>query len=586
MSYNDHRSLSSSSLSAKEKANIARNLNDIERMRNVYKGNLEKNQREAEERRKADERRKEREQDMRHQQQMNAAMEESQRRINEENRRAEEALLRQKEEYAERERAREAEHSERLQRQQQAMIDNMNEAENERRRKQMAVSYLDYDRYNELYYYYDERGDYIDTQEARKRWQMRNCKSYRTYDPKDDFWEYFLDGRKTVIDRKAARYLWERENCPDYLNYDEEADWNMYRYGDKFISTSEALELWLKEKAGTPEVKAYNIKKQTVKIFETISKGIESPTKILTMDISDFEKSSEIKSINNKKKEIATKVRKLHKYDSNIAESFLKTVLSFALVIYCLSPFLYFVKAFNRGNANVVKVVEKVYNILYNWDTVMFFFLILLVVTAIIIIIERVIKANIKPKIQYYMNEMEDLEKELENYKDLCKEVYVNFLPKCTTIVTLSLVKMFAIGWNIKGTMIQCGALYHLIERFKHKNYVRPLYLYYSQVSIDIHPEIAVDPTFASLTASLYCYEKLRSRHFGDYYKDFHDEPLELAFSQEEIEALSQKGLKMTITYLSSEAADSIVLMLRDMGIRAKKLEKKDVLLKQGPAGI
>lgn len=574
MSYNDHRSLSSSSLSAKEKANIARNLNDIERMRNVYKGNLEKNQREAEERRKADERRKEREQDMRHQQQMNAAMEESQRRINEENRRAEEALLRQQAEYAERERAREAEHSERLLRQQQARIDNMNEAENERRRKQMAVSYLDYNRNYELYYYYDERGDYINTNEARKRWQMRNCKSYRTYDPKDDFWEYFLDGRKTVIDRKAARYLWERENCPDYLNYDEEADWNMYRYGDKFISASEALKLWLKEKAGTPEVKAYNIKKQTVKIFETVCKGKpELPDVLISKDpyIDDIIDRPEYKNINKAIENNRSRIYELNNPRSS--NSAVSTVLAIGIIV----SFSFLIIGVISGN-----------------DGVAIWFVPGLIATLIFVGIAGIYDKN---KNAEYKDETtieiiriqkmnKDLEKELENYKDLCREVNENFLPTYTHATTLNSVTIYSIGYNIKQTMKRCGALYHLIERFKHKNYVRPLYLYYSQVSIDIRPEIAADPTFASLTASLYCYEKLRSRHFGDYYKNFHDEPLELAFSQKEIDVLSQKGLKMTITYLSSEAADSIVLMLRDMGIRAKKLEKKDVLLKQGPAGI
>ena len=151
--------------------------------------------------------------------------------------------------------------------------------EQEYRRKQMAVSYTEYDPENELYYYYDHKGDYIDTIEARLRWQTINCKSYTTYDPDDEFWQYFLDKEGEVIPRDEARKLWELENCPDFKDFDPEGNWTMYRLGDGYISREEALEKWKAENADSPEVKRLNCEKIVYSIRKTlIDETVAFPT--------------------------------------------------------------------------------------------------------------------------------------------------------------------------------------------------------------------------------------------------------------------------------------------------------------------
>ncbi len=145
--------------------------------------------------------------------------------------------------------------------------------EQEYRRKQMAVSYTEYDPENELYYYYDHKGDYIDTIEARLRWQTINCKSYTTYDPDDEFWQYFLDKEGEVIPRDEARKLWELENCPDFKDFDPEGNWTMYRLGDGYISREEALEKWKAENADSPEVKRLNCEKIVYTIKKILLNG-------------------------------------------------------------------------------------------------------------------------------------------------------------------------------------------------------------------------------------------------------------------------------------------------------------------------
>ncbi len=150
----------------------------------------------------------------------------------------------------------------------------------EKKRKEMAVSYTEYDRNNEYYYYYDERGDYLDTKQARLRWQQLHAPSYLEYDPKDDFWQFFLDGSDKVIPRKTAFDLWQPDHCPDYRSYSEGAVWTAYRCGDSLISAKEARERWLKECADSDGVKEYLINEKVQQIISAADNGVIAPPKL------------------------------------------------------------------------------------------------------------------------------------------------------------------------------------------------------------------------------------------------------------------------------------------------------------------
>ena len=150
----------------------------------------------------------------------------------------------------------------------------------EKKRREMAVSYTEYDRNNEYYYYYDERGDYLDTMQARLRWQQLHAPSYLEYDPKDDFWQYFLDGFGKVIPRKEAFVLWQPDHCPDYRSYSEGAVWTTYRCGDGFISADDARERWLKECADSDGVKEYLIDEKVKQIISAADNGVIAPPKL------------------------------------------------------------------------------------------------------------------------------------------------------------------------------------------------------------------------------------------------------------------------------------------------------------------
>ena len=125
----------------------------------------------------------------------------------------------------------------------------------EMQRKQAALPFSEYDPNNEYYYYYDERGDYLDTYEARDRWQRENCKSYKTYDPENDFWKYYHDANGQLIDRQTAFEMWQKENCPDYNNYQERGFWTIYRCRDEFIPADETRKKWIEENPDDRKVK-------------------------------------------------------------------------------------------------------------------------------------------------------------------------------------------------------------------------------------------------------------------------------------------------------------------------------------------
>lgn len=255
-------------LSSKDRATVARNLMYIERMKNNMSPTSTNNNAAAaaEERRIAQER------------------EASERRITQEREESERRMLREREE-SERRITEEQERRARLEVEQEERLERMRaiaeaesydrqlDFEQERMHKRMAVSYKYYDRNFELHYYYDDRGDYIDTAAARSLWQRIHCESYTTYDPADTFWEFFLDDKGNVITRAQAFELWQLLNCPDYLSYREDAVWTKYRCGDGYISAEEACKRWLTECEGTEEVTAYHVGKKTLQIAETAASG-------------------------------------------------------------------------------------------------------------------------------------------------------------------------------------------------------------------------------------------------------------------------------------------------------------------------
>ena len=234
MAYNDNQQFDlTKPLDHTQRTIMARNLEMIENERRQMNGDRERREQE-------DMIKKQEESERR----LLREREESERRLAEEQarrRREEIELEQEREERLAKLRAREEEES----------YERQLEFEQERHRRAMAVSYRQYDRYNELYYYYSDRGDYISTDEARLLWQQLNAPSYLEFDPKDDFWEFFLDDEGNLISREQAFELWQPEHCPDYLDYEDGSIWTLYRKNGELISTSEACELWQTEKAGS-----------------------------------------------------------------------------------------------------------------------------------------------------------------------------------------------------------------------------------------------------------------------------------------------------------------------------------------------
>lgn len=253
-------------LTTAERATVARNLTHIERMKRSMSPVSTSNDSAAEERRiaqerEASERRKNQEREE-SERRMLRDREEAERRISEEHERRVMLEL-EREEQLSQLRSREKEEDRERQR----------EFDQDQRRRSMAVLYTEYDRRCELYYYLDERGDYIDAADARRRWQQLHAPSYLEYDPADRFWEVFTDDNGSLISRSQAFELWQLKNCPDYLSYSDNAVWTKYRCGDSFISAEEACKRWLAEREGSDEVKAHNVAQKVSQIAETAARG-------------------------------------------------------------------------------------------------------------------------------------------------------------------------------------------------------------------------------------------------------------------------------------------------------------------------
>ena len=200
--------------------------------------------------------------------------EESERRITQEREQLERERQEREEEHAENMLAIEKELARERARKEEESYQRMLDHQLETKRREMAVSYTEYDRYHELYYYYDERGDYLDAETARRRWQKLHAPSHLEFDPDDPFWEFFTDSEGKLITRDEAFDIWQLKNCPDYLSYSPDAIWTKYRCGDVYISADEARERWLTECADTDGVRAYRVGEKVLEIGKTAANGV------------------------------------------------------------------------------------------------------------------------------------------------------------------------------------------------------------------------------------------------------------------------------------------------------------------------
>ena len=270
MAYNDNQQFDlTKPLDPTKRTTMARNLEMIENERRWMNGDRE--------RREQEELIKKQEESQRR---LLREREEAERRLAQDQERRERERLEREEEHAQEMLEVERERAEIIALEEEKSYQRKLDYQQEKKRREMAVSYTEYDRNNEYYYYYDERGDYLDTMQARLRWQQLHAPSYLEYDPKDDFWQYFLDGFGKVIPRKEAFVLWQPDHCPDYRSYSEGAVWTTYRCGDGFISADDARERWLKECIDSDGVKEYLVNEKVQRIIFAADKGVIAPPKL------------------------------------------------------------------------------------------------------------------------------------------------------------------------------------------------------------------------------------------------------------------------------------------------------------------
>lgn len=270
MAYNDNQQFDlTKPLDPTKRTTMARNLEMIENERRWMNGDRE--------RREQEELIKKQEESQRR---LLREREEAERRLAQDQERRERERLEREEEHAQEMLEVERERAEIRALEEEKSYQRKLDYQQEKKRREMAVSYTEYDRNNEYYYYYDERGDYLDTMQARLRWQQLHAPSYLEYDPKDDFWQYFLDGFGKVIPRKEAFVLWQPNHCPDYRSYSEGAVWTTYRCGDGFISADDARERWLKECIDSDGVKEYLVNEKVQRIISAADNGVIAPPKL------------------------------------------------------------------------------------------------------------------------------------------------------------------------------------------------------------------------------------------------------------------------------------------------------------------
>ena len=270
MAYNDNQQFDlTKPLDPTKRTTMARNLEMIENERRWMNGDRE--------RREQEELIKKQEESQRR---LLREREEAERRLAQDQERRERERLEREEEHAQEMLEVERERAEIRALEEEKSYQRKLDYQQEKKRREMAVSYTEYDRNNEYYYYYDERGDYLDTMQARLRWQQLHAPSYLEYDPKDDFWQYFLDGFGKVVPRKEAFVLWQPDHCPNYRSYSEGAVWTTYRCGDGFISADDARERWLKECIDSDGVKEYLVNEKVQRIISAADKGVIAPPKL------------------------------------------------------------------------------------------------------------------------------------------------------------------------------------------------------------------------------------------------------------------------------------------------------------------
>lgn len=537
-------------LSSKDRATVARNLMYIERMKNNMSPTSTNSNAAAaaEERRILQER------------------EASERRIAQEREESERRMLREREE-SERRITEEQERRARLEVEQEERLERMRaiaeaesydrqlDFEQERMHKRMALSYKYYDRNYELHYYYDDRGDYIDTAAARSLWQRIHCESYTTYDPADTFWEYFLDDKGNVITRAQAFELWQPAHCPDYLDYEPDGFWTKYRCGEGFIPADEAKEKWLTEKAESPEVRRYICSQKTDHIADRLIDSFGLP------------------HLNSELKDTCKHL--LEEVDSaEAAKNHLISVRNVFGGIFCLLLFTAFV-LFCMGLDSFTKdIITK-----YHLDTVK---TLSLLGSFVLFCVWAKVNSKVNEKTKFADEKRERNTKYIENCKDcieLLSEVNSEIKEALEEHLTLRL-EHSGLAASVQTISNISEALHRLTRAGKRKTFPKELCYEYHVIEAEIPQEAETDEGYAPILAFLLGYANMKRRDFSTAPDSF---DLSSSEYSEQLHQLYQyRKCVVDIVYLSSEGARKIADMLCELGIKCKVRTRTATLLERG----
>ena len=485
--------------------------------------------------------------------------EESERRIAWEREQLEREKMEREEEYAEkmleiekelaRDRAREEEES------YQRELDYKQEV----RRREMAVSYTEYDRYHELYYYYDERGDYLDAETARLRWQKLHCKSYTTFDLNDTFWQFFLDGDGKIITRGQAFELWQPDHCPDYLEYEDEGIWSIYRCNGEIIPAYKARKLWLVEKSGSHEVKKYNVKMLALQIANTMAVGTAPLPEIITnpaVSESGTEKEiARLRQENEDKKKVLrhTPIYKFFRFCAATA-IILLALGSIGLAIWGM------LKTKDKPHPSFWE--RFVFNPLYILASFPF------VISGMIGTRKQYEKAAAGDK--YYDEENDRLFNYSNNLHILSNHYWLNHNSDPIGN-NESCEAALAEYMNTAKTVLSC------IKESDDMKYLCDIKYFYNEVTAELSSEILEDDVYSALVIFLLFYKEIREagftfdREMGEMIKEHYYELIE-----------NGKSISVTLTYLSDKAAGEIEALFKEAGVKTTDRKRGIALLEKG----
>ena len=546
-------------LSDKDRATIARNLMHIERMKQRMTpvssyGDTTAAERRIAQEREASERRITQERDA------------AERRINQEREESERRILREREESERRiteeqeRRARLEEEWEESRAKLRADIEAAHYNQQVRNDqdilyRRMAVSYTEYDPSHELCYYYDDRGTYIDTAAARGMWQRIHCKSYTTYDPADTFWEFFLDKSGNIITRDEAFTLWQPEHCPGYLNYEPDGIWTLYRCGDGFISSSEAKERWLREKADSTDVKYYICSGKTEEIAGRLPASFEIPLPDSKLRSACKPLSAEIDRINTLTDHLTA--------ISNCLMLIFVLILLAALILFCIGHDSFTESLLSKDYLNKVKSLTP---------PLAFFS------STVSLILAKIAKKKTalleRKEAQYntYIRNCDEVTELVDNVSQEIKNALEQHMALARSSNTLPL--SILTGSNISR------ALLRLVRSVKAKSFPKKYSYDYHVVEAEITRENIKDEATTPLIFFLLTYSNLKRYDFTDVAENSN---IAKTVLPERLLEIDRDGKYIVdIVYLSSDGAQKLSDMISELGIRCKIRTRSVTLLEKG----